>query len=660
LNLPPGPDDPSRLRLGLALFFLAAAVPSAILAGLAWHQLRFETFFEYRGQAENLTAAIDLRLQTAVSTLARREPNEFRFFRASDGSSGIIERSPLAAVPPPGDLPGLVGYFEFAPSGAFSTPALPESAEDLVLARLDESSLSRRNALAGELRRILAGNSVVEPVADGDESDRREAAAEPAVSESLVQALQTLEQEQQPGEAKAMTTAPAPASLGKLNELQLDADLQRKSERLERQTENRSAVPSVDDAGPRRRADASTDEPVSPAGFALTSLAADASPFRFGFLESGHALLYRDAWRDDGRHVQGAVLESDLFMDAVITDSFRKSALAVMSDLVVGYGDAAVRIVANDDSNDDNRRYSPATSELEGSLLHRARLTPPFDSIELVYSVTQLPPGPAGSLIVWTSAVVLLVLVGGCLPMYRTGLRHIRLVRQQQDFVAAVSHELRTPLTSIRMYGEMLRDGWVDDERRSQYYDYIQGESERLSRLIENVLQIARLSRGTVPLDCRPRRLAELADLVRSKCSTAVSRAGFGLDLGLDAQLADYRVSVDPDAFLQIAINLIDNAIKFAARADRRVIDCRFERDEAHSESAIVFCVRDFGPGIPEAELSRIFALFYRPGSELTRETAGTGLGLAIVRSLAAAMGGAVDARNRSPGAEFRVTLAAA
>ena len=72
----------------------------------------------------------------------------------------------------------------------------------------------------------------------------------------------------------------------------------------------------------------------------------------------------------------------------------------------------------------------------------------------------------------------------------------LRLARQQQDFVSAVSHELKTPLTSIRMYGEMLKAGWADDAKKQTYYDYIHSESERLSRLIENVLQLARLTRS--------------------------------------------------------------------------------------------------------------------------------------------------------------------
>ena len=99
-------------------------------------------------------------------------------------------------------------------------------------------------------------------------------------------------------------------------------------------------------------------------------------------------------------------------------------------------------------------------------------------------------------------------------------------------------------------------------------------------------------------------------------------------------------------------INLVDNAIKFSAKADERLI-----RIEAHctDDNRIAFIVRDHGPGIPRDQLKKIFRLFYRSENELTRETVGTGIGLALVHRLASAMQGEVDVVNREPGAEFRV-----
>ena len=100
----------------------------------------------------------------------------------------------------------------------------------------------------------------------------------------------------------------------------------------------------------------------------------------------------------------------------------------------------------------------------------------------------------------------------------------------------------------------------------------------------------------------------------------------------------------------------MDNAIKFSASAEQKVIDigCQRLRD-----GSVQFSVRDYGPGIPGGQMKKIFKLFYRSESELTRETVGTGIGLALVHQLARAMGGQVDVVNREPGAEFRVNIAA-
>jgi len=266
-----------------------------------------------------------------------------------------------------------------------------------------------------------------------------------------------------------------------------------------------------------------------------------------------------------------------------------------------------------------------------------------------------LPSAPGALLLLWISVTLAAVLCGGFYFMYRFAVGQLRLARQQQDFVSAVSHELKTPLTSIRMYGEMLKAGWADDAKKQTYYDYIHSESERLSRLIENVLQLARLTRSHQTFDVKRATVAELVDLVRSKTATQTERAGFKLEVRDDTP-AGTELALDVDAFAQVFINLVDNALKFSAGAERRVVEIAARRE---SDGRVLFTVRDFGPGIPKAELKKIFELFYRPADEVTRATSGTGIGLALVQQLTAALGGRVEVRNCEPGAEFRVSFPA-
>ena len=248
--------------------------------------------------------------------------------------------------------------------------------------------------------------------------------------------------------------------------------------------------------------------------------------------------------------------------------------------------------------------------------------------------------------------VFLVLLGGGFTLLYRLGTRQILLAEQQQDFVSAVSHELKTPLTSIRMYGEILKAGWASEEKKRSYYDFIFTESERLTRLINNVLRLARFDRNGTDLELRRATVGELADLARSKITSQVVDAGFELEGS--HQDESLEVDADVDAFAQIMINLVDNALKFSTGATRKkiLIGSRV-RDRIWLE----FFVRDYGPGVPADQLKKIFGLFYRAERELTRETVGTGIGLALVAQLASAMGASVDVFNTEPGAEFRLRL---
>ena len=126
------------------------------------------------------------------------------------------------------------------------------------------------------------------------------------------------------------------------------------------------------------------------------------------------------------------------------------------------------------------------------------------------------------------------VFLGGFYALYRLAMGQLLLARQQQDFVSAVSHELKTPLTSIRMYGEMLKEGWAAKDKRQQYYEYIHDESERLTRLISNVLQLASITRNEPKLVMRSVTAGELMNSLEAKIPNQVHRAGFEIAFDRD------------------------------------------------------------------------------------------------------------------------------
>jgi signal transduction histidine kinase len=232
----------------------------------------------------------------------------------------------------------------------------------------------------------------------------------------------------------------------------------------------------------------------------------------------------------------------------------------------------------------------------------------------------------------------------------------LRFARRRQDFVAAVSHELKTPLTAIRLHAEMLRDGLVGDPgKQNQYHGTIVAESERLSRLIGNVLELARLERDDRPV--QPQigdPMTVLAEVVRIVAPHAAAH-GFAVTLAGEAPAPAARF--DRDALLQVVMNLVDNALKFARGASDRRIELAYSA----APGGPAIAVRDHGPGVPSADLRRVFEPFWRGERELTRTTTGTGIGLALVRGLVERMGGRVSARNHPEGGfEVLVCLAPA
>ncbi len=383
----------------------------------------------------------------------------------------------------------------------------------------------------------------------------------------------------------------------------------------------------------------------------IQTFESEVEPMEFALLDSGHFVLFRRVWHDNERHVQGILIDQADFIERLIAPAFRESSLSSMSKLIVAYRGSILQNFAADYS----RLYRPSTEQASNELLYQSRLIAPFGDIELIYTLARLPIGAGGQVIIWSALVLSIVLVGGCLMLLRLGQRQLALARQQQDFVSAVSHELKTPLTSIRMYGEMLREGWADDSKRKSYYDFIFYEAERLTRLINNVLQLARMSRNEQGGSLNSMTVGEAMAELRPRLTSQLEPSGFELVTRGEPEVEAARIEIDIDWFIQIFINLVDNAVKFSVNGARKQIDIRYQQMQ---DGKIQFSVRDYGPGIDPDQMKKIFKLFYRSENELTRETVGTGIGLALVHQLATAMRAEVDVVNCDPGAEFRLRIA--
>jgi two-component system phosphate regulon sensor histidine kinase PhoR len=200
-----------------------------------------------------------------------------------------------------------------------------------------------------------------------------------------------------------------------------------------------------------------------------------------------------------------------------------------------------------------------------------------------------------------------------------------RLAAMKSDFIANVSHELKTPLSVIRMFGEMLLTRRVGDEaKREEYLEIICSETERLSGLIENVLDFAALERGKRRYEMRDCDLAEIAQRAIDTLHYRFEREGIAVHLRKSGDPP--RGLLDEQAILLVIINLLDNAVKYGGGTPIDVNVATHARE-------IQVTVRDRGPGIAEADRKRVFERFYRTPS--SRNKRGSGIGLAIVKRIA-------------------------
>jgi signal transduction histidine kinase len=248
-------------------------------------------------------------------------------------------------------------------------------------------------------------------------------------------------------------------------------------------------------------------------------------------------------------------------------------------------------------------------------------------------------------------AAMLTVILIGLVLITRAVAREVEVARLKTDFLSSVSHELRTPLTTIRIMAEMLSMGAVpSDEKRAEYHKNIVSEADRLTRLINNVLDFARIEDGRKKFEFGFGDIADTLYEVERITGDYARKEGFTLTTVLDEALPP--ICFDRDAMIQALINLVSNAVKYSH--DEKYI----EIGATTSKDSIIIWVEDHGPGIEASEIPHLFERFYRGGDHMTREAGGTGLGLSIVQHIVAAHGGRVGVDSKvGRGSRFEIIL---
>ncbi|PYS83360.1 MAG: hypothetical protein DMF67_09465 [Acidobacteria bacterium] len=255
------------------------------------------------------------------------------------------------------------------------------------------------------------------------------------------------------------------------------------------------------------------------------------------------------------------------------------------------------------------------------------------------------------------SLLMTAVLIGGIVLALRTASREMRLSQMKADFVSNVSHELRTPLASIRVFGEFMKLGRVGDRAKiREYGEHIETESRRLTQLINNILDFSKIESGRKTYEFERVRLEDVVAETLKTCEVRLKQSGFSIVFQSPTRPLPAAV-VDREAVAQALLNLLDNAVKYSERAEKKEVLVRVgERD-----GCLQISVTDHGVGIAPAEQKKIFEKFYRVSTGLVHDVKGSGLGLSLVKHIVEAHRGSVTVESApGHGSTFTISLPAA
>jgi len=609
-------------------------------------------FGEFAAVAEQIRQDVTLKLDEFMQTEQNRPYTDYQYYYVPENVAPGQQQMPVLRSPLAGRLEeGLAyGNFQIEPDGSVITPNdnvnqrqdLTESEKELyanaVLNRMNiESNLlpALRGTTPGSLKmNFYSGNGAVPPKEPGTARQKlfaKEASQKGKLSQSYPieslqskgQKTQVIEQRRVVFEQNVLSNVAA----------QSQQQIQEPAAQAEQMAElNEQQAESPDES--QTETVQVRIEPFFPVVIPGEQTGGDSASQKDKSIFGGQVFLLRHIQIEERHFLQGFQLNEKKLIEQI--------------------EESASRFVRKGMSFELSPRENTNNNE---KVAYAAILN--FGFGDLVLNLMEIDPGwiskEIRNLRTWYFGIVAIVLFAvtlGLASLWRNATAQIKLAQKKDDFISAVSHELRTPLTSIRMYSEMLEKNWVKSpDKAVEYYGNMRQESERLSRLIENVLDFSRIQRG------RKKYTFNAGDI--NKCVTDVVEMmrPYALLKGFSIKIEPGQIeesTFDADAVTQIVVNLLDNAIKYARDAEDKTITVRTKTDEQFT----VIEVEDHGPGVPHRQRNKIFEQFYRSAAEATRETTGTGLGLALVKKFAEAHNGFVEIISAKPtGAIFRVAL---
>ncbi|MGD9365579.1 MAG: HAMP domain-containing sensor histidine kinase [Desulfobacteraceae bacterium] len=614
-----------RLKILILVFCLAVSCPLAFVVWQTYQRLNQEEHAQLRFFSEALFDELEKEMSALVQLEENRAVDEYNFNLAK-GKDGI-QRSPLARPPKENYI---LGYLQNNPDGSFQSPLIKDMGRVAPEQRKLVSQLRETNTIFNG-KKFSLPSKPAPPVAKPAEKPK----AVPKKKGKTLFADRYLSKQQ----------APAPKSY-----------LGRKSVRKEEISARQALNIAKEDSSilrsrtaPAATADVAAEQESVPVALeekidadnagvspsergdeADAKFQVEVAPLQSVYISLGRFFIFRRIAINNQIYRQGFVLEVEPFLRHLAATHFNAQPMAQFTGL---------RLQAMENgTRQDTVRAGIHTDASE--VITQRTFPAPFDFLSAVLTAAAAPPSPARSTLniaVWILGIVMLL---GLVAIYQSTRAVVDLSERRSQFVSSVTHELKTPLTNIRMYIEMLEQGIAATPEREQDYLQILGsESTRLSRLINNVLELAKLEKKQRHFDLREGQLEDVLTEVQSVMAPKLEQEGFGLTI----KCGEVPTFVyDREVLIQVLINLIENCVKFGRTAPEKAITI----STGTTDRWACISVCDTGPGIPRRALKKVFDDFYRVDNKLTRTTGGTGIGLALVKKFIVAMGGRVQATN--------------
>ena len=644
-----------KLKLLILTFSLALCIPLAFFVFKTYRGLEQEEAATLRYFADTLFDEMEQALALLVQKEEGRAIDEFNYHVFPPGpqqGAGEPQRSPLSRTPRENYI---LGYFQNNPDGSFQTPLVETGGRILPEHVNLIAELKDANEVFNRKRVPVTDTVKSQPLEMVVEKESKQEAGFADKYLDLARTQRTKASLGQTEKRLEKITASQAANIAKQASPQVMSTAPGDGENEDRQDAPKMAAGRAAAKAPtfkkRRFGESYLEESaaaVKPARTADTDEAADfqveVAPLRAVFLNDAQVFIFRRIMINNRIYRQGFVLRVDAFLDYLTRAYFLTQPLAQFT---------ALRLSVVDQGREANAVQTGDISHNPDFILHRG-FPSPFSFLKASLTCEAIPRSEGRQTLTIMLIVLAVIVLMGLFAIYRSARAIVDLSERRSQFVSAVTHELKTPLTNIRMYIEMLEQGIAANPAREQeYFRILDSEGVRLSRLINNVLELSKLEKKQRPINLQTGTFEEVTAEIQAVMAEKLKQEGFILTV-MPGRLRPFKY--DREVMIQVLMNLIENSMKFGKSASEREIGIRTVQEP----DGVKIMVSDTGPGIPRHALKKIFDDFYRVDNALTRTTRGTGIGLALVKKFIHLMGGTVTAAdNEGPGCTITIRLPA-